>query len=195
MSVYYTKLAKKPSSAAAMPSKANLDAQLATMMAKPTAVLMSEFTHVASKNIPLKKKKKQLKLKEAFRRPTLNWQKYPLERCIWSSSLNRHFFQPPKCVKVVQKARFQDPVICSSCYLIPCAYLLKREDIRHTMLDCYTDPVFATNDAEREALVTFNDCCGVMFTKRMNFHKRLPGCVVDGIKQTLKGIQASFVKG
>jgi len=31
----------------------------------------------------------------------------------------------------------------------------------------------------------------VMFTKRMNFHKRLPGCVVDGIKQTLKGIQSS----
>jgi len=30
--------------------------------------------------------------------------------------------------------------------------------MRHTMLDCYTDPIFAAKDAEREALVTFNDC-------------------------------------
>jgi len=176
-------------------SKANDDAQLADMIAKPTSALMAEFLEVASKNIPLKKKKKQLKLKEAFRRPTLNWQKYPLERCIWSSSLNRHFFQPPKYVKAVQKSKFQDPVVCSTCYLIPCAYILKRDDIHSTMLDCYTDPIFATKDAEREALETFNNLCGVMFTKRMNFHKRIPGCLADGIRQTLKGIQSSAVMG
>jgi len=58
MSIGCTKPGRAPPSAGGMPSKANADAQLANMMAKPTAVLMAEFMDVVSKNLPLTKKKK-----------------------------------------------------------------------------------------------------------------------------------------
>ena len=164
-------------------------------MAKPTPVgkIMKELLDNRSDGPHLPKKKtKQLKLKESFRRPTLNWQRYPNDKCIFHSHLGKLVFQPTKYGKLNLNSDLPNLKCWGGCYLTPCV-INKWSPVDDRLTELLTYPEFAMEEAEKVAFNFLLEHCGVMWMKRMKFFpfvpgKSLPPCALKEIPQMMERI-------
>ena len=159
---------------------------------KDTRVLMQELidNHNDRPYLP-KKKTRQLKLKQAFRAPTLNWQRYPKDKCIFRSEINKHVYQPPGYTRTfdkVDQVEIQFSKCCDKCFLTPCFVESKpfRTRVGERIISVSSDPELALKFSESTADDVMKETCGIMYHKRMKRvpyveGKSLPDCIRKGI--------------
>jgi len=139
-----------------------------------------------------KKKIKQLKLKDAFRRSTLNWQRHPKEKCVFQSDIGKFVFQPPKCGKLNLPSDLSVLRCCDSCFLTPCL-THKWHPVDDRLVELHTHPEFAMEEAEKAASNFLLETCGIIWMKRMKFFpfvpgKSLPSCALQEIPNLMERI-------
>ena len=139
-----------------------------------------------------KKKIRQLKLKESFRRPTLNWQRYPKEKCVFQSEIGKFVFQPTKYGKLNLPSELSVLRCCDSCFLTPCL-THKWHPVDERLVELHTCPEFAMEEAEEAASNFLLEACGIIWMKRMKFFpfvlgKSLPSCALQEIPNLMERI-------
>ena len=155
--------------------------------------LMSEL--IANKTdgkILPKKKTRQLKLKEAFTQR--NFQKYPLDKCVYNFDLRKHVYEPPMYKKHVSEVEQVMNPCCSSCYLQPCIMIGKKVDFMESLKADHEDPDFAIANAKILAVILFNRCCGQLWSRRMKIQAGppsvLPACVGRALPRYLRVVSS-----
>ena len=131
----------------------------------------------------LGKKQRQLKLKEAFLQR--NFQKYPIEKCVYESNLRNHVYEPPKYGREFRRVEFADTVCCAHCFLRPCIIIGKRKDFVECMAEVSEDPELALSNGRTHAFNLFGTYCGRLWMSRMKIKAEgpepgsvsLPACV------------------
>lgn len=124
-----------------------------------------------------KKKQRQMKLKEAFQKR--NFQKYPIEKCIYETNLRDHVYEPPKYGKEFRTVEFIDAVCCGDCFLRPCITVGKRKAFLECMADVSEDPELAISNGRTHAFNLFLTYCGKLWMSRMKIKVEgvQPDCV------------------
>jgi hypothetical protein len=148
-----------------------------------------------------KKKQRQLKLKEAFLRR--NFQKYPIEKCIYETNLQNHVYEPPKYGREFRTVEFADAVCCPNCFLRPCIAIGKRRDFLESMADVSEDPNLAIRNGRTHAFNLFLTYCGKLWMSRMKIKVEglqpdrvsLPVCVERELPKLLEQVLGCGNKG
>lgn len=160
-------------------------------------VLMKDLLNNRVKGkLLVKKKSRQLKVKAAFVRR--NFQKYPLEKCIYESALQKYVHQPPNYAKGFSKLELASAVCCKNCCLRPCVMDGKQLDFIESLKEDHEDPDFAIMNAGTEAFILFKKFCGKLWMSRMKIkpgaRDTLPICVKGALPRLLQQAVAE-VKG
>ena len=126
----------------------------------------------------VKAKPRQLKLKQFMDRQKLNWQKYPLKHCVFSNTLNKEMYDPPKYRKEFCGVELANATFCENCGLRPCLAVGKELMILDSLKAAYQFPPLAIKNALEITLAYMDKTCGVLYAKRMQFSKsRVPYCL------------------
>lgn len=159
--------------------------------------IMEEFVNNTTEGKLLRpKKKKQIKLKEAFLQR--NFQKYPIKQCVYDATTGKHIYQPPKYKRVMEVEGLDRGVCCASCYLTPCIMVGRRHDFLESLADDQEDPDFAINNAGALSLILFHRLCGKLWTRRMKIEagppRKIPMCVSQTLPELMRQV-AGEAKG
>ncbi len=149
-----------------------------------SAILMNEIQEslleapVFAKLKRVKTKPKQLKLKQYLARKKRNWQNYPDKDCVFSTSLNKKMYDPPKYKKEFCELELTHASFCGHCGLRPCLAQGKELMILNSLKSAHQHPPLAIQKALQASLDHMDETCGVLHAKRMQFSKsRIPLCL------------------
>ena len=70
--------------------------------------------------VPPKKKTRQLKLGQEYKKRPKNFQNKPMDKCRWAPNLKVHVFEPPKYTREIDPLERSYGRCCGSCFLRPC---------------------------------------------------------------------------
>ena len=141
------------------------------------------------------KKKKQLKLKQSIQR---NFQKYPISRCMYDPSLQKHVYLPSKWKKQVSKTEFDYASCCPHCYLRPCVTECKKVSFIECMKESFVvEPQHVSRNARVQAIMIFKEFCGELWMDRMKFSWsptiiEVPACVNKAIPRFTEQARAEL---
>lgn len=123
-------------------------------------------------------KPRQMKLKQYLNREKMNWQKYPLRNCVWSDSLGKHAYEPPKYKKIIGELELSQAKCCDQCFLRPCVVEVTTVSMKQDLKAVWEYPPLAMKRAMCTTMDFMDKTCGVTFMKRMGIgRERVPRCV------------------
>lgn len=142
-----------------------------------------------------KKKKKQLKLKEAF--VGRNSQGYLLNQCYWDEALNKHVYEPKQYTKKVNTSHFHYGLVsqyptCPDCLLKPCVLTAFKKEINYDicqMVQRGRDAKQCIDYGRALCITKFRSYCGALWCKRNKCDKGFtsaPACVNPGLSEIVR---------
>lgn len=166
---------------------AELNKQAAIAAGENSKKIMGELldNRVDGPLVP-KKKKRQLKLKQAFER---NFQKYPVKKCVWVPEFQKHVYEPPRYTKAMDALERSYAKCCPDCYLRPCLMVGEQRRFIEEHKGVVEDPVLAICNGEVIAYTLFVRYFGKNYVKRMKIDRTplgLPTCVVQALPVLLE---------
>ena len=133
-----------------------------------------------------KRKLRQLKLRQAFVKK--NFQRYPLEKCIWEANLGKHVYPRPQYSKEFGPEVLGSSRCCGSCYLKPCLMVGKKAVFQESFQSDHGDKIFEIKNASILAHNLMGKYVGKQYMRRFKLtpfdlflERTMPQCIRDGL--------------
>lgn len=112
-----------------------------------------------------KKKLRQAKLQQSFSRK--NFQKYPIDKCVYDPLLKQWYYEPPKWKKEFEPLELAHAKRCPHCGLKPCLVEGKELSFKEALKNDHEDREFAMQNEKIHANNLLMKYCGKLYMKRM----------------------------